>query len=231
MSTKAPQHPEQKDLDIGDMYTSTELFFEKNKKAVTIGVSAVLLLVLGVLGYKRFIAEPKAEEARNMIWKAQYYFEIDSLDLAMNGDGNFVGLSDIAQNYGSTPSGELAHFYLGTILMQKGDFQGALDHYKEADLEDDVLSVMAVGNQGDALVELGKLDEAISQFEKAADMVKSDFTTPMFLMKAGVLHQQKGDWKGAARVFGRVAKDFSTTPDAANAKKLAARAEAMAAQG
>ncbi|MBK9289117.1 MAG: tetratricopeptide repeat protein [Flavobacteriales bacterium] len=167
MSTKAPQHPEQKDLDIGDMYTSTELFFEKNKKAVTIGISAVLLLVLGVLGYKRFIAEPKAEEARNMIWKAQYYFEIDSLDLAMNGDGNFVGLLDIAQNYGSTPSGELAHFYLGTILMQKGDFQGALDHYKEADLEDDVLSVMAVGNQGDALVELGKVDEAISQFEKS----------------------------------------------------------------
>ena len=231
MSTKAPQNSEQKDLDIGDMYTSTELFFEKNKKAVTIGIGAVLLLVALVLGYKKLYAEPRAKDAQEAIWKAQYYFEIDSLDLAMNGDGNYVGLLDIAQNYGSTPSGELAHFYLGTIMLEKGEYQAALDHYKEADLEDDVLSVMAVGNQGDALVELGKVDEAISQFEKAADMVKSDFTTPIFLMKACVLHQQKGDWKGAARVFGRVAKDFSTTPDAANAKKLAARAEAMAAQG
>ena len=231
MSTKAPQNSEQKDLDIGDMYTSTELFFEKNKKAVTIGIGAVLLMVALVLGYKKLYAEPRAKDAQEAIWKAQYYFEIDSLDLAMNGDGNYVGLLDIAQNYGSTPSGELAHFYLGTIMLEKGEYQAALDHYKEADLEDDVLSVMAVGNQGDALVELGKVDEAISQFEKAADMVKSDFTTPIFLMKAGVLHQQKGDWKGAARVFGRVAKDFSTTPDAANAKKLAARAEAMAAQG
>lgn len=231
MSTKAPQNSEQKDLDIGDMYTSTELFFEKNKKAVTIGIGAVLLLVALVLGYKKLYAEPRAKDAQEAIWKAQYYFEIDSLDLAMNGDGNYVGLLDIAQNYGSTPSGELAHFYLGTIMLEKGEYQAALDHYKEADLEDDVLSVMAVGNQGDALVELGKVDEAISQFEKAADMVKSDFTTPIFLMKAGVLHQQKGDWKGAARVFGRVAKDFSTTPDAANAKKLAARAEAMADQG
>lgn len=231
MSTKAPQNSEQKDLDIGDMYTSTELFFEKNKKAVTIGIGAVLLMVALVLGYKKLYAEPRAKDAQEAIWKAQYYFEIDSLDLAMNGDGNYVGLLDIAQNYGSTPSGELAHFYLGTIMLEKGEYQAALDHYKEADLEDDVLSVMAVGNQGDALVELGKVDEAISQFEKAADMVKSDFTTPIFLMKAGVLHQQKGDWKGAARVFGRVAKDFSTTPDAANAKKLAARAEAMADQG
>jgi len=231
MSTKAPHTTEQKDLDIGEVYTRTELFFERNKKAVSIGVTAVLVLVLGVLGYKRFIAEPRAEEARNMMWKAQYYFEIDSLDLALNGDGNFVGMQSIADTYGNTPSGELAHFYMGSILMRKGDYQGALDHYEQADPDDDVLRVMAVGNQGDALVELGRVDDAIARFEKAADMVSSEFTTPMYLMKAGILHQQKGDWKAAARVFGRVAKDFSTGPDAMTARKLAARAEAMAAQG
>jgi tetratricopeptide (TPR) repeat protein len=162
----------------------------------------VLVVVLGVLGYKKFIAEPKAEEARNAIWKAEYYFEIDSLDLAMNGDGNFMGMQAIADAYGSTPSGELAHFYLGTILMQKGDYQGAIDNYKQADPDDDVLRVMAVGNQGDALVELGKVDEALAQFEKAA-----------------------------ARAFGRVAKDFSSSPDAMTARKLAARAEQMASNG
>jgi hypothetical protein len=231
MSTKAPHTPEQKDLDIGEVYTRTELFFEKNKKAVSIGVTAVLVVVLGVLGYKKFIAEPKAEEARNAIWKAEYYFEIDSLDLAMNGDGNFMGMQAIADAYGSTPSGELAHFYMGTILLQKGDHQGAIDHYKEADLDDEVLRVMAVGNQGDALVELGKVDEAVAQFEKAADMVNSEFTTPMYLMKAGILHQQKGDWKAAARAFGRVAKDYSSSPDAMTARKLAARAEQMASNG
>jgi hypothetical protein len=41
-----------------------------------------------------------------------------------------------------------------------------LDHYKHADLDDDVLRVMAVGNQGDALVELGRVDEAVKLFEK-----------------------------------------------------------------
>lgn len=231
MSTKAPNPTEQKDLDIGEVYTRTELFFEKNKKALSIGITSVLLVVAGVLGYKKFIAEPKAEEARNAMWKAQYYFEVDSLDLAMNGDGNFIGFQAIVDNYGSTPSGELAHFYLGSILMQKGDFQAALDHYQEAQPDDDVLRVMAVGNQGDALVELGRVDEAVAQFEKAAEMVNSEFTTPMYLMKAGVLHQQKGDWKAAARAFNRVAKEFSTSADAMNARKLAARAEAMAAQG
>jgi tetratricopeptide (TPR) repeat protein len=231
MSTKAPQHTEQKDLDIGEMYTRTELFFEKNKKAVSIGVTALLALVVLVIGYKKFYAEPKAKEAQEMIWKAQYYFEIDSLDLAMNGDGNYLGLLDIADRYSSTPSGELANFYLGTIMMQKGDHEAALSYYKEADLEDDVLSAMAVGNQGDALVELGRTDEALGKFEKAANMTENEFTTPMYLMKAGLIYQQKADWKNAAKVYRRVAKEYPLTPDGSVAKKNAAFAEEKAAQG
>jgi tetratricopeptide (TPR) repeat protein len=184
-----------------------------------------------VLGYKKFYAEPRAKEAQDMIWKAQYYFEIDSLDLAMNGDGNYLGLLAIADKYSGTPSGELANFYLGSIMLQKGDHEAAITYYKDADVEDEVLRAMAVGNQGDALVELGRMDEAVGQFEKAADMSKNEFTTPMFLMKAGLVYQQKGDWKSAAKAFGRVAKDYPMTPDGPVAKKYAARAEEMAAQG
>ena len=90
---------------------------------------------------------------------------------------------------------------------------------------------MAVGNQGDVLTELGRTDEAIGQFEKAANMVKSDYTTPMFLMKAGILYRQKNDHKNAAKCFGRIATDFPTSPDVQQAKKYAAYAEAMSGQG
>src|SRR5690606_39789343 len=86
MSTKAN---EGKDLDLGEIYTKSELFLEKHKQPVTIAVVALLVIVGGLLGYQRFIAEPRAEEARELIWKAQYYFEIDSLDQALNGDGNY----------------------------------------------------------------------------------------------------------------------------------------------
>lgn len=231
MATKTTSPAEHKDLDIGDMYTRSELFFEKNKKAFTIGTIAVLAVVGGALGYKKLVAEPKAKEANELIWKAQYYFEIDSLDKAINGDGNYFGFQHIADSYGSTPAGELANYYLGVCYQQKGEWETALNYYKEADLDDDVLRVMAVGNQGDVLVELGRPDEAVSRFEKAANMVTSDFTTPMYLMKAGIVYQQKGDWKGAEKCFARVATDFPSSPDAQQAKKYAAHAKAMGGQG
>jgi tetratricopeptide (TPR) repeat protein len=232
MSTKTHTPAADKDLDIGEIYTSTELFFDKNKKPITIAAIALLVLVGGFFGYKKLVAEPKAKEAAEFMWKAQYWFEIDSLDLAIQGDkdGSFYGFQYIADNYGSTPSGELANFYLGVCYHQKGEFETALNYYKEADLGDDVLRVMAVGNQGDVLVELGRPDDAVSQFEKAADMVRSDYTTPMFLMKAGIVHQQKGDFVSAAKCFGRIVTDFPTSPDMQQAKKYAARAKAMSGQ-
>src|SRR5262245_13825583 len=46
---------EQKDLDIGQVYTRTELFLENNKKAVTIGVVGVLVIVGAALGWKSWV--------------------------------------------------------------------------------------------------------------------------------------------------------------------------------
>lgn len=224
------QPTEGKDLNIGELYTKSELFLEKNKTAITVAVVAVLAIVGGLLGYRKFISEPRAKEAQEMIWKAQYYFEIDSLDKALNGDGNYLGFASVAEQYGSTSTGNLAKFYMAVIFHQKGEYETALQYYKEADLGDDVLRVMAVGNQGDVLTELGRTDEAIGQFEKAANMVKSDYTTPMFLMKAGIVYQQQNDWKNAARCFGRIVSDFPNSPDATTAKKYAGRAKAMAEQ-
>ncbi|HMN04628.1 MAG TPA: tetratricopeptide repeat protein [Flavobacteriales bacterium] len=227
MSTKAT---EGKDLDIGELYTKSELFLEKNKKPITIAVIGVLVVVGGLLGYRKFISEPRAKEAQDMVWKAQYYFEIDSLDKALNGDGNYLGFLDVADQYGSTSTGNLAKFYIAVIKHQQGDLESALQYYKEADLGDDVLRVMAVGNQGDVLVDLGRPAEATALFMKAADMVKSDYTTPMFLMKAGIVYQQQNDWKNAARCFDRIGADFPNYPDLITAKKYGARAKAMAGQ-
>lgn len=214
------------DLDIGEVYSRTELFLEKHKRNISIGLTALLVVVAGLLGYRHFIAEPQAKEAAELMWKAEYWFEIDSLDLAINGDGNNFGFDFIASKYGSTPSGRLAHYYLGAIYMQKGEYELALEHYGKANVKDDVLRVMAVGNMGDAYVELGRMSDAARQFEKAAGMVDNEFLTPLYLMKAGIVHQQQGDWKAAAKAFRRITTNYPTSAEGNSARKYLGRAEA-----
>jgi len=228
MSKKAGSGPEEgQEVDLGEVYTRTELFLEKNKKALTIGVGALVVVVGGLFGYRKFVAEPRARTASELMWKAEYYFEVDSLTKALEGDGEWPGFLLIASEYGGTPSGKLAHFHLGAIHMRQGDYELAAAHYEKASVKDDVLRAMAVGGIGDAYVELGREAEAVKRFEKAADMTVNEFTTPMYLMKAGLLHKKAGNWKGAAKVFSRLAREFPNHTDAAQARKYAGLAEAM----
>lgn len=234
MSNKISTHDtpggDNKDVDLGEVYTRTELFVEKNKNAILFGVGGVLLLVGALLGFRKFVVEPKNAEANELIWKAEHYFEIDSLDKALNGDAEWPGFLSIAEQYGGWPgtaSGSLAHYYVGTIYMKQGEYEAAIEHFRKADLNDDILRTMAVGNVGDALVELDRAGEAVKEFEKAANMTTNELTTPMYLMKAGILHQEAGNWKGAAKAFKRIVAEFPTSNEASQARKYAGHAEAM----
>ena len=62
MSKKhTPENPASQDVDLGEVYSRTELFIEKNKMPLVVGAIGIVAVVLGVLGYKKFIAEPKAK--------------------------------------------------------------------------------------------------------------------------------------------------------------------------
>jgi hypothetical protein len=108
--------------------TGFEAYFEKNKKAIsTIGLG-LIAIIGGYFGYRWYIDGQNAE-AQEAMFQAVYYFEADSLDKALNdGKGGKMGLLSIAENYGGTKAGNLAHFYVGAIYLKKGKYQDAIDH-------------------------------------------------------------------------------------------------------
>ena len=218
------------DVDLGQVYTRTELFLEEHKQKITVGVIGLIAVVAILLGYRKFISEPRNEQAAELMWKAEYWFEVDSLDRALQGDNAYPGFLLVADEYGGTPSGILAHFYIASIYMRQGEYEMAIEHFEQAKVDDDVLRTVAIGTMGDAMVELGRTGEAVKEFEKAANMVNNDFTTPLYLMKAGILHQEAGNWKAASKNFDRIVKEFPTSNEVSQARKYAGRAAVMAAK-
>ena len=98
--------------------TASEQFIEKYQKTIVRAVIAVLVILGAFYGWKNFIHEPNVAEAENQIYVAQQYFEADSFNLALNGDGNALGFIDIADQYSSTPSGNLANLYCGVCYLK-----------------------------------------------------------------------------------------------------------------
>ncbi|HAC23334.1 MAG TPA: cytochrome C biosynthesis protein, partial [Cytophagales bacterium] len=88
---------------------------EENPKIV-IGVVVVLLLAAGAYFGGRYWIDTRDQEAQTEMFQAIRYFEkdnLDTLELALNGDGNNLGFLQIIDDYKWPPAASLANFYAG----------------------------------------------------------------------------------------------------------------------
>ena len=212
-------------VDVQATIGKAEKYFEENKKSITLIGAAIVILVGGYFGWTKLYVAPLEEEAQGKMFMAERYFEKDSLDKAINGDGQFPGFKEITEEYGLTASGNLAHMYLGLCYLHKGKFEDALSELKEYDGEDAMLAPISIGAQGDALSELGKHDDAIEQYMKAAEADKNTFTTPIYLMKAATLYESLGKYKEAVQIYDQLKMDYAESREGRDVEKYIARAK------
>ena len=187
---------------IGIAMSRTELFFEKNGKALTLGL--IVLVLLGGLwvGYRNLVSKPRHEKAAELLAQAQNKFEADDADytVALNGDDNGAGFLEVIERYGSTPAGNLAKHYAGICYLKEGD----LKNY---------------GLQGDIAVDEGNYKEAVRFFEKAVEAADNNATAPIFLMKAGRAYKALGDTAKAKECFERIATAYPSSFEARDIEK------------
>jgi len=213
---------------VEEAFSKTERFIEENQKIILIVVGAIIVIVLGYFGFRRFYLSPKETEAQSQMFMAEKYFEMDSINKALNGDGNYPGFLGIIDDYGITKSAKLAHYYAGICFLKKGDYEKAIEHLKKFNVTDDVIGTMATGALGDAYMELKQVDKAVDYYIKAADEKKNDLTSPMLLMKAGWAYEELGKYDKALTIYKRLKDEYPRSSEANEIDKYIARAEGMA---
>lgn len=214
-------------VDVGQAFTKTELYIEQNKKSLMIIAFAIVALVGGYFAYKFWYVAGEEARARTEMFKAEEYFGNDSLDKAMNGDGIALGFIQIVDEFSITPSGNLAEYYLGICYLKKGQYEDAISHLQEFDGTDQIVGPQATGAIGDANLELGNTDEAITFYLKAAEQNINNFTTPIFLKKAGLANEDKGNYADAVKIYERIKNEFTETTEGKDIEKYISRAQAL----
>ena len=203
--------------------TKTEQYIENNQKSLTIIVIAIIAIIGTFLGYTKLYIAPMEKEAQSQAFAAEQYFERDSFNLALNGDGNYLGFIDIIDNYGPSKTGNLSHYYAGISYRQIGEFENAIKHLKKFTTKDGMVSAVAYGAIGDCYVELGKLSEGAKYYQRAANN-KNEFTSPIFLMKAGRIFEELENNSEALKVYNQIKKNYSKSNEAREIEKYITRA-------
>jgi len=212
---------------VEQAFSRTEQFIEKNQKIILIVVGIVVLIVLGFFGFRRFYLEPKEKEAQAQMFMAEKYFEMDSINKALNGDGNYKGFLDIIDQYGITKCANLSHYYAGICYLKKGDYEKAIDYLEDFSSDDQIIGPMATMAIGDAYMELKQTDKAIDYYLEGADKKKNEFTTPVILMKAGWAYEEQGKYEKALEIYKRIKTEFPRSTEGREAPKYIAKMEGL----
>ena len=204
--------------------SKTEEWVAANQKYILGGVGLIAIVILGYLGFQKFIQEPKEQEASNEMFQAQRYFDDavngnstvrDSLyTLALNGGEGKYGFLEIIENYGGTNAANLANYYAGFSYLNTQQYQKAIDYLDGFKSDDQMLGPLALGGIGDAFSQLNQVEEALGYYEKAANAKTNDFTTPKFLLKAAITAITLNKPQVAAPYLKRIKEEFPRSVEA-----------------
>ena len=123
--------------NVEQTLTRTEQFLEENYKTLLTGLGVIVVLVGIGLAWQVYLSK-RNDEAQSQMYQAERYLEMDSLKLALNGDGNYLGFLDIAKSYKLTKSGNLALYSAGICYLHLGEYQDAIDYLNKYSKKDKV---------------------------------------------------------------------------------------------
>ena len=210
---------------IEETLSKTEQFIEENQKSLMTIIGAIVGIVALFSVYQNFYIEPMEKEAQAEMYMAELYFQKDSFNLALNGDGQYLGFLDIANDYSSTNVGQLANYYAGLSYLHTADYDNAIEYLGDFSSDDIILSSLALGCMGDAYMELGDMDSAKDAYKAAVKNSANEFTAPRYMMKLAMIHEANKDYADALEIYNSIKKDYKDTREASGIEKYISRAE------
>jgi len=212
--------------NVEETLTKTEQFLEQNYKLL-IYVLGVIVVLVGLFWLFRMYLVKRNNEAQSQMYQAERYLEIDSLNLALYGDGNYLGFLDISEDYKFTKAGNLARYSAGICFLHLGQYEDAIDMLEKYSKKDKLIGSLAIGATGDAWVEMRDIDKGITKYIEAAEYADNEFNTPIFLMKAGELYELEGSFDKALEIYERIQSEYPQSTEGSSIEKYIARVKLL----
>ena len=169
MAKKDFKKEEQNLENVQEALNTTSVWIEANQNKLTWAITAIVVVVLGVIALNTYVLKPKAAEASNENAKAVVYFAQGNYEVALNGnDAECIGFEAIANEYKCSQPGKLAALYAGICYYQLGDYAAAAEYLAKFSAKDLNIEPAAAQLLGDAYVQMEDYAKAAKAFNAAA---------------------------------------------------------------
>lgn len=226
MATKARTQPGAEKITSQQDYNPLENLqykYEGNKKTINTVLTILLAAIVGFFAYMKLYKEPNENKAANAVSFAQNYFAQDSLDRALNGDGQHKGFLKIMKQYSGTKTANLCNYYAGVCYLKMGDAKNAIKYLKDFDAHGTMVEYTAYGVLGDAYMETNNLKEGIEYYNKAASQKEDNLLTPIYLQRSAIAYEMNKQPEKAIENYKRIRDEYPQSMQARDVEKSLAR--------
>jgi tetratricopeptide (TPR) repeat protein len=208
-----------------DAYSSAQSYYYQHKSIIGYGLTALVLLVIGIVVYNNNRTTKNQEAATKMgsvisIYDAaandprQYQIAIDG-----QRERGVMGLKEIVDTYGGTESGEHARLYLADAYLNLGRFDEAYKQYDGFSGSNKLLRASALAGMASCLEQKSDYRSAASNFEKAASLSSDKSNTPDYLNSAARCYGLAGEKEKAITLFKKLKQEYPASPAARDADR------------
>ncbi len=212
---KVSRRHELREDTVVTLYARAIDIYENQRNLVYGAIGGIVLIALVIVGLA-WNSSVRNERALSEMAFAVDRYEDGAYQAALDGDITFTGLIDIAEEYGGTPSGNLATFYAADALYRVGDLDRALEYFRKYDKSADYLGASALAGEAAILEMRGDNERAGDLYLRAARMFESSISTPNYLMDAGRAFTAAGETDKAERAYGEIKSDWPESMAAQN---------------
>ncbi len=202
------------DVKISDQSTEnlnqTEAFVSKHRNALIVAIVVIILIVVGIVLYRNYVAVPREVKASTAISVPQDLFANEAYDQAAEG------FKKIINDYSGTKAANLANLYLGLCYANQEKWDDAVKYLEKFSPKDDaMLSPTAMAALGQAYANTNNIDKAITTLKKAAQMADKQAIdganysiSATFLISAGTLLENQGKNEEALALYKEIKEKY-----------------------
>lgn len=196
-------------------YARALQFYDRFKKPLIYGGIAVVLLVLGYIGYRYYMSGQNAE-AQEELGQIIRVYEQGNYQQALEGGSGQAGLLEIIEDYGGTSTANLARYYAADAFYHLGDYERAIEHFQAYAKDENYLGASAYAGLAASYAAQGELQQAAETYEQAARIYQNEATSPLYLEKSAQYYEDAGQLEQARSLYQEIQEEYPNSQQAEN---------------